>query len=484
MGLADKGRYMAGLVRKHGFLGLVRKVIEKKKDSFEREYRANYRQWFPSEETLAKQRAYVWETPPVISIVVPAYETPELFLRQLIESVLAQTYDRWELILADGSSTERVEKIALEYAREDKRIRYKKLVENGGISGNTNEGFAMAGGDFIGLLDHDDILSPQALFQVALAIEENPQAQVFYSDEDKVSADLSIHMQAHFKSDFDRELLHSYNYICHFLVFSSKILKETGGLDETYDGSQDYDLVLRLSERTERFVHIPQILYHWRVHGDSTAASSLAKNYAYEAGRLALLAHLKRIGRKADVEPVKGRAFYQVRYKDRIPKERAVRVMPEELLAGVKGLDEAQWLVICDKKHIRKVSADWEETLLAMGEATGAGIVGVRFVDGRHRVMDAGLTRGADGTAVCLFQGLCSWFHGYFDRAVLPRETAGVRLSLCVIRKEVLKEVCGDFKMDGKLLRTVKGNLSFCEAAGRLGYSVLINPQITAVYKG
>ncbi len=484
MGLADKGGYLAGLIKKHGILGLVRKAIEKKTDSFEKEYRADDKRWSPTQEELARQRAYVWRDSPVISVVVPAYETPELFLRQLIASVLAQTYGRWELIFADGSRTDRVETVVREYEKKDGRIRYKRLSKNGGISANTNEGFAMANGAFIGLLDHDDLLSPQALFQVAAAVGRHPQARVFYSDEDKVSADLRVHMQPHLKTDFDRELLYSYNYICHFLVFSRELLREVGGLDETYDGSQDYDFILRLSEREERFVHIPEILYHWRVHEGSTAASSLAKDYAYDAGCRALSAHLKRIGRNAVVETAKGRAFYRVCYKPGGARKRSVYVTHRELSEGVEVSDDIAWLVVCDKSHVHRATAGWEEILLAMGEAVGAGIVGARFLGPRYRVVDAGLERGEDGGVVCQFAGLYGWFHGYFDRAVLPREVSGVRLSVCVIRTEVIRAICGEVKIDRKLLATLDGNLSFCEEAGQLGYPVLVNPRVTAVYKG
>ena len=225
-----------GEVKKNGVSNTYYKVKEKQaKNGAMKEYETKRLEALPSEAELAAQRKRNFMKEITFSIVVPTYETPETFLRQMIESVLGQTFCRVELCIADGSSSDNVEKIVSEYAQSDRRIKYQRLSENKGISENTNAGLQMAAGDYIGLLDHDDILELHALYEMRMAIAKNPEADVIYTDEDKVSFDLQHYFEPHFKPDFNPDLLRSNNYICHFLVMKKELLDQVGGFRSEYD---------------------------------------------------------------------------------------------------------------------------------------------------------------------------------------------------------------------------------------------------------
>ncbi len=231
------------------------------------------------------------------SIVVPAYRTKPEYLKDLLDSLNGQTYPQWEMILADATEDDSVEQVLREYLRggEATRIRYIHLTANAGIAENTNQALPYASGDYIGLLDHDDILTKDALYEMAAAIQagksQGIRPQMLYSDEDKCNGDRTEYYEPNFKEDFNLELLLSNNYICHFLVMDRKLMQKLKFRGK-YDGAQDYDLVLRavlaLKGQEETILHIPKVLYHWRCHRGSTAENPESKGYAYEAGRLAL----------------------------------------------------------------------------------------------------------------------------------------------------------------------------------------------------
>lgn len=312
----------------------------------------DYPVWFDrhkaSAEELERQREQNWKNPVKFSVVVPVYRTPEDFLRQMIESVCEQSYPHWELCLADGSGDDtQTGKIIKEYVKSDARIRYQKLEENLGIADNTNAAFTMAKGEFIVLFDHDDLLAPNALYEVAKAIEENQEAEVIYTDEDKVTSDLSEHFQPHFKPDFNLDLLRSNNYICHLFVVKRSLVEKAGGLRREFEGAQDYDFVFRCIEeaskgemhdqsvnknhvdtagsgsiagrlaicRGSKVIHVPKVLYHWRIHKASTADNPASKAYAFEAGKRAIEAHLNRCKVKGSVSQTKDMGFYRVSYE-------------------------------------------------------------------------------------------------------------------------------------------------------------------------
>ena len=255
---------------------------------------------FPDEERARREREQVFERMVKISILVPLWNTPENFLREMIESVTAQTYQNWELCLADGSDGDHayVETIVREYQEKDGRgrILYKKLEKNEGIAGNTNRCLAMATGEYIGLFDHDDILHPSALYEYVKVINEK-NADYIYCDETTFkSGDINKMLTMHFKPDYAIDNLRANNYICHFSVFARQLLDGTELFRTKFDGSQDHDMILRLTDRAKNVVHVPKLLYYWRSHPGSVASDINAKPYAIQSAKDAVADHLRRHG--------------------------------------------------------------------------------------------------------------------------------------------------------------------------------------------
>lgn len=319
-------------IRENGFYAFWKKAVHKIA-KIDEDY--DYAEWqfktVLSDAEIEAQRE-AWRSLglssyPLISIVVPAYNTPEKYLRMLLDSFKAQTYPNFEAVIADGSEpgNNTVAKVTREYAAEDpKRFKLVELGGNRGISGNTNAGLEAAGGDYIALCDHDDELPPWALFEVVKAIASNPKAEFIYTDEDKIDFDGKALFEPHFKSDYNPEMLCSVNYICHLSVIRRDLLQKVGGFREEFDGAQDHDFFFRCTEEamrghedpsndstlsedsrqllkegrfvSETIVHIPVICYHWRYHKGSTASDPKSKLYAFEAGSRAIAAHYDRLG--------------------------------------------------------------------------------------------------------------------------------------------------------------------------------------------
>ncbi len=279
-----------------GFRGVLRKLDSK---SIERKARKQHgTASFPSQETAKIQRETKFEKEITFSILVPLYNTPEKFLRDMIESVQAQTYEKWQLCLADGSDSdhEQVGRICAEYYQKDARIKYERLKKNLGISGNTNACLAMADGNYIALFDHDDILHPSVLFYYMEAICEK-DADFIYCDECTFHGNSIDDMIAlHFKPDYSPDNLCANNYICHFSVFSRELLDSTQLFRSRFDGSQDHDMILRLTARAKHIVHIPRLLYYWRSHKGSVAGNIQAKSYAIDAAKGAVGDYLRNKG--------------------------------------------------------------------------------------------------------------------------------------------------------------------------------------------
>ena len=257
---------------------------------------------FAPVELLVKQASHQpgGEAGPKISIVVPLYNTPLNFLEELLDSVVNQTYRNWELCCVDAGQDTAVGQHVQARAKADPRIRYQKLTENEGIAGNTNHGFELATGDYIALLDHDDILHPCALWYTAQAIVEQG-ADFVYTDEATFEGKVENVVLYHFKPDFMLDNLRSNNYICHLTTFSKVLMEQAGGGERAeYNGSQDYDLFLRLTEKARKIAHIPHALYYWRSSPNSTASDISAKTYCIDAGIAALKAHYARCGVAVD----------------------------------------------------------------------------------------------------------------------------------------------------------------------------------------
>lgn len=267
-----------------------------------------YERWlkknYPN-ETLTRQQLhnqFNFKNRPLISIVLPTYNTIPTLLEECLNSVINQTYDNWELCIADDASTDKnVRDIIIEYAKKDKRIKYVFRRKNGHICRASNSALKLATGKFVALLDHDDVLWPNALYEVVKKINEKPSVKFIYSDEDKIDADGEKHSEPFFKPDWSFDFLRSANYITHFTVIEKKLLDKVGNFRPGYEGAQDWDLFLRLSRETNDIVHIPMVIYSWRKIKTSTALKSSAKNYAFTSQKKALLDDIKARGLKAEV---------------------------------------------------------------------------------------------------------------------------------------------------------------------------------------
>lgn len=301
--------------KKHGLKSLILKS-KHKLEGIDSDY--EYAEWYektkPDEAELKRQREERFpDDAPMFSIVIPAFKTPEKYLRELLDSLLQQTYGKFEVCIADGSPEGSGPAAVLkEYADKDARIRFEILGRNLGIAGNTNAALQMASGDYIVLCDHDDIMPPEALYECASAIRKAPETDCLYSDEDKLDMDGGSLFDPHFKPDFNPDLLTSVNYICHLFVVKKELLLKAGNFDPAFDGAQDYDFIFRVTELAEHIVHIPKILYHWRCHMNSTASNPESKLYAFEAGARAIKAHYARKFPEICLEDVKKGVDYGI----------------------------------------------------------------------------------------------------------------------------------------------------------------------------
>ncbi len=324
---------LARVKERLGYYGSLRGIARKlNAKMIERQARAQHgTASFPELPEAARQRLYKFDREVKFSILMPLYNTPEKFLRQAIESVMDQTYEGWELCLADGSDEEHayVEQICREYMERDKqylrpssslycRILYKKLPKNEGISGNTNACLSMSSGNYIALFDHDDVLHPSVLYEYMKVICEKG-ADYIYCDEATFKGNSTIDdmITLHFKPDYAPDNLRANNYICHFSAFARRLLDGTELFRSEFDGSQDHDMILRLTARAKCVVHVPKLLYYWRSHAGSVASDISAKSYAIEAAKGAVAAHLTAQGFK-NFEITSTKAFetiFQIKYE-------------------------------------------------------------------------------------------------------------------------------------------------------------------------
>lgn len=445
---------------------LFYKVLEKLRNPY-RNYGSEYVKYIPQEEELREQAKTCFPLMPKVSIVVPTYETDELFLQQMIDSVINQTYGNWELCIADGSQSDKVEQnIRNNYAKE-KRIVYRRLEKNAGISENTNQGFEIATGEYIALLDHDDLLTPNAVYEMVKCLNET-EADFIYSDEDKVSFDLKEYSDPHFKLDFNLELLLGNNYICHFLMVSAELLKKAGGLDSRYDGAQDFEFVLRCSRLAKGIAHVPKVLYHWRVHPASTAGNTNSKLYAYEAGKRAVEDFIVQQGWQGTVTMTRDLGFYRTRYV--VPENLVIGVVIQESENGKQKLKqqrekinprikcqleaeavELKVKLIWDYDNSRKVdyilllNPDTKQIkpqslsiLLGSCHRQDVAMVGARAV-AASKLVHCGYW-GKEEKRVPRFTGLPRRFKGYYRRAFLPVEVDDCGNDMAVLKVEALQK--------------------------------------------
>ena len=463
-----------------------------------------YAAYIPDKETLEEQKKHKFSDPLLISIAVPAYQTPVKFLKQMIESLIAQTYAQWELCIANASpDDEEMQRVLADYSARDPRVKFCNLRENMGIAENTNRAFAMAGGEFIGLLDHDDLLAPNALYEIVQALQKHPQADVVYTDEDKVTTELDEHFQPHLKPDFNPDLLRSNNYICHFFVVRRSIVEKAGGFRKEFDGAQDYDFIFRCTENAREVLHVPEILYHWRTHRASTADNPASKMYAFEAGRRAIEANLERTGTKGVVSHTPDLGFYRVKYpvqgnplvsviipnKDEketlqtclemLDKNTSYRNFEIIIIENNSTTDEifryyrelsknpqirllrwgkefnysainnfavtharGEYLLFLNN-DVKAINPDWMEELLGVCQRPEVGGVGARLIYPDNTIQHAGCVIGMGGIAGHMFVNMPADRTGYLHKASLLQDMSAVTAACLMMKKEVFEEAGG-----------------------------------------
>lgn len=501
----------------------------------------NMKEWMKSPlfsgSELEEQKRHSFSKEILFSITVPLYNTPEKYLREMIESVLEQTYGGWELCLADGSDGQHsiVGRICGEYSGRDERIRYRKLERNLGISENTNACLDMASGDYIALFDHDDVLHPAALYEMMRVICEK-DADIVYTDEATfISPDLEDIESIHFKPDYAPDNLRANNYMCHFTAFRKSLLHKTGGFRREYDGSQDHDMMLRLSEAAERIEHIPEVLYFWRSHPDSVASGIEAKEYAAEAGRKAVENSLQREGLTASVRSTKAfPCIYRIVYEltkrplisiiitgcdqagsikkcvDSIEDRSSYRNY--EIIIPESSGDDGETLS-CRKEPAEKygkgkvipwkggnnyssinnfaagkgaegdcilllngaaevISPGWIEEMLMYAQRPDVGAVGGRLLSADGSILQGGVVLGKGGTAGSVYQGAGGQEIGYMDRLAYAQNMTAVSSDCMLIRRDVWEKAGGLDEAFGKEL----AGADLCMRIRKEGYLIVWTP--------
>ena len=463
-----------------------------------------YQAYVPDQETLEAQKKHKFDYRPLISIAVPAYQTPVEFLKQMIESLISQTYPEWELCIANASpDNEEMQRVLADYSAKDSRVRFCNLKENLGIAENTNRAFSMAKGEFMGLLDHDDLLAPNALYEIVQALQDHPQADALYTDEDKVTTELDEHFQPHLKPDFNLDLLRSNNYICHFFVVRRSIVEKAGGFRKEFDGAQDYDFIFRCTENAREVLHVPEILYHWRTHKASTADNPASKMYAFEAGKRAIEANLERTGTKGVVSHTQDLGFYHVKYPvqgkplvsviipNKDEKETLQTCMEmlnnntsyqnfeiiiiennsttDEIFRYYKELSKdprihllrwgkefnysainnfgvahakGEYLLFLNN-DIKSINPDWMEELLGVCQRPEVGGVGAKLLYPDDTIQHAGCVVGMGGIAGHMFVDMPADRTGYLHKASLLQDMSAVTAACLMMKKEVFEEAGG-----------------------------------------
>ena len=515
--MIQKLKKLYAYIKYYGIKLFIYRVMEEKsKKSFD------YQTWFKKHQvnssTLKIQQSKVWEVELRISVLVPLYNTNAEHLHVLIQSMKAQSYKHWELILADGSEdSTAIMNIISEYSTVDARIRYTKLPNNMGISGNTNAAFHMASGDYIGLLDHDDFLEPDALYCIVEAIQTT-HCDVVYTDEDKVSEDGTKYFRPTFKPDYNPFLLRSNNYICHFFVFRKDLVQHNLVFDESYDGAQDYDLILRVCEEAKLVKHIPRVLYHWRSSETSTSANPFHKIYAYEAGRRAIQAHYQRLQIMANVSNTRIPGYYESTFPiignpriaiyildpcDGISSNVRKRIFCHGLSSkkethihkslqltdqvmntyniGIHFIDhwthtfieaESYDYVVYLSSGCIPTGRTWLQNLLGICQLEQVAVVGGKIVTSDHKIYSAGIHLNSDGRPRHLFHGLNSHFVGYRNRAITMQNLSAVSGKFMMIKKDVYK-LLGGFSVD---YQESLWDVDFCLKVREAGYQVVYQP--------
>ena len=521
------------------YVSTKKSLIWLKKKLTGNEY-ADYDTWLRimrvSRQELFEQRKTKFSYAPKFSVVVPLYHTPAKFLKDLVRSMMYQSYANWELCLVNASPEDvHLTSLLENWAMRDKRIRVIRLEKNLGIAQNTNAGIAASTGEFIAFLDHDDFLEPDALFCYADALNKDKTIDVFYSDEDKTDEYAAHYFYPHFKSDFNIDLLHANNYMCHFLAVRKSLVDTVGGLNEKFDGAQDYDFVLRLTEHTKKIYHCPRILYHWRCSNQSTAANQGNKMYAIHAGKAALNAHYKRIGWNARAQEGAVDGWYQTKFT--LKEEPLVSILipnkdhTDDLDVCINSFFERadyqnyEFIIIennsvlpetfayyekIEKEHDNVKVVYWEagfnysainnfgfkfakgdyimllnndvelitpdifQSMLGFCMRPEVGIVGAKLLYNDHTVQHAGVLVGAGGLADHVFKGIHEDDPGYMGRAISSQDVSAVTAACLLVKRSVYEEVGG---LEDEF-QVAFNDVDFCLKVRKAGYLIVYDADV------
>lgn len=524
---------------RHGFRALILKS-KHKLEGMDSDY--EYAEWYekirPSVSELKEQKQEaISAKDPLFSVVIPVYETPDQYLREMLDSILHQTYGKFEICIADGSAKGKEKRELLQkYAERDARVRYRILSENRGISGNTNAALALAKGDYIVFCDHDDILPEHALYRMAQCIRKHPACDCLYSDEDKLDMDGGSLFDPNFKPDFNPDLLRSVNYICHLFAVKRSLQEKVGMFRPEFDGAQDYDFIFRVTEQAKQIVHIPEVLYHWRCHMNSTASNPESKLYAFEAGARAIRAHYARTFPELEIQEVKKGIDYGIYHTVFQCKEEPLIsvIIPnkdhtEDLDSAIRSLIERgnyknlEFVVVENNSVQEKTEAYYAriqkefpcvhviryaggfnfsainnfgvryakgEYLLFMNndvelinpdsirELMGyacrqdVGIVGCRLLYEDETIQHAGVVIGFGGIAGHTFIGLHEVQNSYFHRALTAQNYSAVTAA-CLLTKRELFDRVGGFTEE---LAVAFNDIDYCLKVRQTGALVVYNP--------
>ena len=473
---------------------------------------------------------------PLISIIMPVYNAPIRFLKEAIESVSNQVYPNWELCIADDHSTEkRVHKLLHVFSVKDKRIQIHYRTENGHISATSNDALAMAKGEFVLLMDHDDLLSANCLWEMVKAINAIPKADILYSDEDKID-ERKYHQNAHFKPDWAPDHLLSRNYLGHVTVLKRSLINMIGGFRLGLEGSQDYDLMLRATEQTSNIIHIPKVLYHWRIHQHSAAQGEDVKPYAYVAAKKALEEALTRRGLQGDVKYLSGLRGYRIDYQISSQDLISIIIPTKDQTALLKNTIDSiieltryknyeiivlnnnstskefyNWVAEYKQKYpaliqivdahfpfnfsklmnlgnslakgkhllllnndVEIIHGDWLETMLSYSQQQRIGAVGVRLLYPDDTIQHAGVVVGLGGIAGHTFVGSYKDEAGYFNYIQSVNNYSAVTAACLMCRKEVFESVGG---MD-ETFEVEYNDVDFCLKIMEAGYNNVYLPQV------
>ena len=521
------------------YVSTKKSLIWLKKKLTRKEY-ADYDKWLRimrvSRQELFAQRKTKFSYAPKFSVVVPLYHTPAKFLKDLVRSMMYQSYANWELCLVNASPEDvHLTSLLENWAMRDKRIRVIRLEKNLGIAQNTNAGIAASTGEFIAFLDHDDFLEPDALFCYADALNKDKTIDVFYSDEDKTDEYAAHYFYPHFKSDFNIDLLHANNYMCHFLAVRKSLVDTVGGLNEKFDGAQDYDFVLRLTENTKKIYHCPRILYHWRCSNQSTAANQGNKMYAIHAGKAALNAHYKRIGWNARAQEGAVDGWYQTKftlkeeplvsilipnkdhtddldvclnsfferadyqnyefiiiennsvlpetfaYYEKIEKEHDnVKVVYWEAGFNYSAINnfgfkfaKGDYIMLLNN-DVELITPDIFQSMLGFCMRPEVGIVGAKLLYNDHTVQHAGVLVGAGGLADHVFKGIHEDDPGYMGRAISSQDVSAVTAACLLVKRSVYEEVGG---LEDEF-QVAFNDVDFCLKVRKAGYLIVYDADV------